>query len=114
MDSKTLFRALVAGLGGLAGIQFWILTESIVVGGLVGATAWGFLVWFIKGLDRRTERKKRFIGEVKEGIVEDDFINPVKTERYNKERLRDQVKKEPQHLANSVRAMLVKDKTHKK
>ena len=55
MKTKLMVRILITGLALLAGFQFWLLTGSVLVGALVGAVAWIFLVWFIKGLDRRQQ-----------------------------------------------------------
>ncbi len=114
MKTKLMVRILITGLALLAGFQFWLLTGSVLVGALVGAVAWIFLVWFIKGLDRRVEKRRRLIGEVREKIDEEDFVNLVKTDEMVRERVQEKVKKQPQHVAGSIRTLLVKDKPGQK
>ena len=69
MNPTLLFRIFIPALGILAGVQFWILTDLVVVGMGVGSGVGGFLLWFVKGLGRKAPTKKRFIGEVSETRV---------------------------------------------
>ena len=112
MNSKLLFRIFIPILGLLAGVQFWILTDLIVVGVGVGLGVGGFLVWFVSGLNRKAPAKKRFIGEVSETIDEEDFVEVVETsEPIRTEGLQAKVKERPQQVANSIKTMLLKDRS---
>ena len=109
MNSKLLFRVLIVGLGLLAGVQFWVLTGSIFVSVAVAAAAVAFLGWFSSGLDRKKKVTKRFVGEVTDPIIEDEFVHEVRQDNEVMERMSKKVREQPHEVASSIRSMLLKD-----
>ena len=112
--SKPVVTILILGLATLAGGQFWILTESLLLGAVVGALALAFLSWFAKGWGKRAERRRRVVGEIVGEIDEEDFTRPVNAGRIAEKRLRRKVERQPDQVADSIRALLVKDKPSKR
>tara|TARA_B100001123_G_scaffold346394_1_gene394825 strand:- start:277 stop:621 length:345 start_codon:yes stop_codon:yes gene_type:complete len=112
MNSKLLFRVFIPVMGLLAGMQFWIFTDSIFLGVGIGLAVAGFLGWFFSSLTRKPKVRSRFIGEVSETIDEEDFIDVVETtNRRPAERVQEKVTERPQQVANSIRSMLMKDRS---
>ena len=111
MNTKLLLWAFIPVLGLLAGMQFWIFTDSILVGVGTGLAVAGFLSWFFSGLTRKAGARSRFIGEVLETIDERDFIDVVETtDRGSAERVQEKVTERPQEVADSIRSMLMRDR----
>ena len=111
MIYRHLVKVLIPGLGLLAGVQFWILTDSVLIGIVVGSAVGAFFLWFVRGFDKKSVRKRRFIGEVSETIVEDEFVEVLETnERVVSDNLQATVKQEPRQVANSIKSMLAKQR----
>ena len=108
--SMVIVGFLIAGLAVLAGGEIWMITGSLLFGLMVSGVVGAFLVWFIRGLIYPSRVRRRFLGEVHEGISEDDFRHPVNAADIARERVERKVKTQPRDIAGSVRSMLVKDK----
>ena len=112
-NTKPVVNILIFGLALLAGGQFWILTESLLLGGGVGMLVLVFLAWFVRGWGKPPDRKKKRIGEIQE-IDEEDFVHLVNPGKIAKKRLQEKVEKKPDQVADSIRSLLVKDKPSRK
>ena len=109
MGLNILVGFLIGGVAVLAGGQIWIISKTPIAGIGTGIVVGIFLVWFVWGWARPKVRR-RFLGELHEAFSEEDFRHAVGSEHIVRERVGHKVKTQPRDIADSVRALLVKEK----
>ncbi len=101
-----LLGVLVCGFGVLGGGYSWVLSGSLKLGVLVGGGISLVGGWFLCLWVRRY-KSFRFIGEVRQGVVEEDFTDLVDGGVPSPSR-KQQGQPRPEQVADSIRHMLVK------
>lgn len=100
---------LVLGIGLLGGGYVWALTGSTWLGWMTGGGVVATLFWGARDLGRR-RKHFRLIGEVQEGVSEEDFSLLAEEPELAKERVQEKVRQRPGRVADSIRSMLVEKK----
>lgn len=108
-----LLGFLVGGFGVLGGGYAWALSGSLELGVLVGGGVSVGMGLVLRALGRR-HKSCRFMGEVRQGVVEEDFTDLVDGEASFPSRVQRQGRQRPERVADSIRYMLVKEQERRR
>ena len=98
---------LVGGAGLIAG-QTWAYTGSLLLACVSGAVGFLLLLAGLRAFLKRAAvaRSVRFLGELKDGLDADDFVEVVEESEGTKVRVEKGVKERPDEMARSISSML--------
>ena len=109
---NVMIGILVMGIGLLGGGFVGALTGSLGLGGMPGGGVAVTLFWGARDLGRR-RKQFRLIGEVQEGVPEEDFTLLAEEPELAKKRVQEKVRQRPGRVADSIRSMLVEKKNRR-